>query len=147
MIWFFYERIAFSLTKNKWFAQKKIYFSYVLTVFPLFMPKSILLPSLFTKEWPSLFTKERCERFILFHEGIAFMLIRSQNMSNLLRKPMNEFLTLVFEPKSKKFSISPIAPKGTANNMQTHKFEEKFWNWPTVPFTVAYTLHKTLYSL
>ena len=53
----------------------------------------------------------------------AFSLFCSQKTSNLLKKPMSEFPTLVFEPKSKKFGISPIVPR--ANNMQMHKIFKK----------------------
>ena len=64
-----------------------------------------------------------------FPEQITFSLFCSQKMSNLLKKPMSEFPTLVF---GQKFGISPIVPRGTANNMQMHKILKKVWNWPTL---------------
>ena len=101
--------------------RKKVVFfiMFFFTVFPLFMPKSELLSSLFadslfTKEqitlvtlfkranlsdslW-SLLTKEQHDQFALFPERIAISLFRSQKTSDLLKKPKSEFPTLKIFP-------------------------------------------------
>ena len=79
----------------QWFAPKKLYFSpffwQFFTTFPLFMPKSKSLLSLFAM---SLFFKERWEQFALFHKRIAISLFCSQKTSDSLKKPKSEFPTV-----------------------------------------------------
>ena len=79
----------------QWFAPKKLYFSpffwQFFTTFPLFMPKSKSLLSLFAM---SLFFKERWEQFALFHKQIAISLFCSQKTSDSLKKPKSEFPTV-----------------------------------------------------
>ena len=48
------------------------------TAFPLFMPKSKMLPLLFAL---LLFFKEQCERFTLFQEQIAPLLIKNDRFA------------------------------------------------------------------
>ena len=103
--------------KNEQFTGRKSYFLYVFLCFPLFMPKSKSLLSLFA---PSFFFKERWERFAqvdlykratlsklllllftkerpwairYFWEQIALLHTKT---SNSLKKPKSEFPTLLF---------------------------------------------------
>ena len=141
MIWFFYERIAFSLTKNKWFAKKKIYFSYVLTVFPLFMPKSILLPSLFTKEWPSLFTKEQCEWIALFHERMLFRSFAHKKPAICSKNQWVNSQPWFLNRNQRNLAFPQLFPG------QTTCKRIKFLKSLKLTHSIVYTLHKTLYSL
>ena len=117
--WFahFYESIALWLTKNERFAQTNFFFSICFwqffTTFPLALYKRVTVTLYKRAMWVN------CS----FSWANAFSLFCSQKTSNLLKKPMSEFPTLVFEPKSKKFGISPIVPR--ANNMQMQKIFKK----------------------
>ena len=112
-------RLRFKLIALKYrvIHSKKKYFSYVFNSFLPFYAKREncsrraslghsflkidridLLLSLQTSDGseliPSIFKKEQRERFALFHERIALLLFRSQNLSYLLEKPMIKFPTL-----------------------------------------------------
>ena len=72
------------LAKNERIAFKNSYFSYVLDSFPPFYAQERIAPVALYKRLTmsdslrSLMTKERREKFALFHEWIAFSLLHSQ---------------------------------------------------------------------
>ena len=142
--WFalFHEQIAFMLTKNERFAQKNYIFCMFLTVFPLFYAQKQITPIPHYKRMTITLYKIAMWMICSFSQ-VNFLLFGSQKTSNLLKKLMSKFSTMVFEKKLKKFCISLIVPRGTANNMQMHKI----WKSKKLTHPIVYTLHKNLYSL
>ena len=63
-----------------------------LTVFPLFIAKRESLPCDLSDLLPSLFTKERLERFALFHEYRYFSFLNPLKLSNSNSKQDTEFM-------------------------------------------------------
>ena len=100
----FLKQIALSLfhsPKTSDSLKKKLLCSPCFTVFPIFMPTSELLPSLFTpillykRAMGAIYSYKRAtERFALGKERIVISLLCSQKTSDSNEKPKREFPTL-----------------------------------------------------